>query len=67
MQLDSKRPILVNASHFYRAALNPQSTVYSASFNEIIPIASFEDGLSPACYLAIFYPFAQVVKNEATG
>ena len=67
MLLDSKRPILVNASHFYRASLNPQCTVYSASFNEIIPIASFEDGLSPACYLAVFHPFAQVVKNEATG
>lgn len=67
MQLDSKRPILVNASHFYRASLNPQSTVYSASFNEVIPIASFEDGLSPGCYLAVFHPFAQVVKNEATG
>lgn len=67
MPLDFKRPILVNASHFYRASLNPQSTVYSASFNEIIPIASFENGLSPACYRTVFHPFAQVVKNEATG
>ena len=61
------RPILVNASHFYRAALNPQSTVYSASPNEIIPIASFESGLSPACYRAAFHPFAQVVENTSTG
>ena len=61
------RPTLVNASHFYRASLNPQSTVYSASFNEIIPIVSFEDGLRPACYRSVFHPFAQVVKNEATG
>ena len=67
IQLDSNRPILVNASHFYRASLNPQSTVYSASCNEIIPIASFEDGLSPACYCSVFHPFAQVVTNEATG
>ncbi|MFZ4405587.1 MAG: hypothetical protein ACOYOK_15950, partial [Pseudobdellovibrionaceae bacterium] len=57
----------MNASHFYRAALNPQSTVYSSSPNEIIPIASFESGLSPACYRAAFHPFAQVVENTSTG
>jgi asparagine synthase (glutamine-hydrolysing) len=67
MQLDSKRPTLVNASHFYRAALNPQRTVYSSSPNEVIPIASFEDGLNPACYCAVFHPFAQVVENTSTG
>ncbi len=67
MQLDSKRPILVNASHFYRVSLNPQSAVYSASFNEVIPIGSFENGLNPACYRAVFHPFAQVVENTFTG
>jgi asparagine synthase (glutamine-hydrolysing) len=61
------RPTLVNASHFYRAVLNPQSTVYSASFNEVIPIASFEDGWNPARYRSVFHPLAQVIENTSTG
>jgi asparagine synthase (glutamine-hydrolysing) len=59
------RPTLVNASLFYRAVLNPQSTVYSSSPNEVIPIVSFEDGLNPARYRSVFHPFAQVVENKA--
>jgi asparagine synthase (glutamine-hydrolysing) len=58
---------VVNASHFYRAALNPQCTVYNSSLNEVISIASFEDGLNPICYRAVFHPFAQVVENTSTG
>jgi asparagine synthase (glutamine-hydrolysing) len=58
---------VVNASHFYRASLNPKCTVYASSSNEIIPLASFEDGLNHACYCAVFHPFAQVVENTTTG
>lgn len=50
----------MNASHFYRAALHPQCTAYNSSPNEVISIASFEDGLNPACYRAVFHPFAQI-------
>ena len=67
MQREPKRPTLVNASHFYRVALNPQCTAYNSSPNEVISIASFEEGLNPACYRAVFHPFAQAVENEATG
>ena len=67
MQREPKRPTLVNASHFYRAVQNPRWTVYSSSPNEVISLASFEDGLNPACYCAVFHPFAQVVKNTITG
>ena len=67
MQLESKRPTLVNASHFYRAGLNQQCTVYNSSPNEVISIASFEEGLNPTCYRAVFHPFAQVVENTTTG
>lgn len=67
MQQESMRPTLVNASHFYRVALNSQCTAYNSSPNEVISIASFEEGLNHACYRAVFHPFAQVVKNEATG
>ena len=57
----------MNASHFYRVALNPQCTAYNSSPNEVISIASFEEGLNPACYRAVFHPFAQVVENTFTG
>ena len=67
MQLESMRPALVNASHFYCVALNPECTVYNSSSNEVISIASFKEGLNPACYREVFHPFAQVVRNTSTG
>lgn len=67
MQLESMRPALVNASHFYCVALNSQCTVYNSSPNEVISIASFEAGLNPAYYRATFHPFAQVIENKSTG
>ena len=57
----------MNASHFYRVALNPQCTAYNSSPNEVISIASFEEGLNLAYYREIFHPFAQVVENTFTG
>ena len=58
---------VVNASHFYSVALNPQCTVYNSSPNEVISIASLEEALNPACYRAVFHPFAQVVENTSAG
>lgn len=67
MKQDSKRPALVNASWFYCAALNSSCAIYSASPDEIIPLSSFEEGLSPALYCAAFHPFSQIISNETTG
>ncbi len=59
--------LIVNASDFHVAPAHQDCVIYSASPQDVVPIASWCDALNPAHWQTRYHPFSQVMVNAVTG